>query len=281
MPILNDIRAREAPDRTVLLVEDEAATLRFYQAGLRGLQGFRQLTAPNGAEALVLVQTQRVDVVVTDLKMPVLDGYSLIAILAEKYPSLPVIVLTSVVEPGSLDRAMKLGALRVLAKPVRISQLMEEIKALAALPPQGMVHGLPLPGLLQLLNWERRTATLTATSESGIGYLYVKDGEVIQAAVEQEEGLPCAYRILNWDVTRVEFVGTCRVAPALDLPLPELLLNAAMEKDLAEAAAGQGAAPGPRAEPAPPSAPGHRAEPAPLAAPAKGEVDHPLNPWRD
>ena len=41
------------------------------------------------------------DVVVTDLNMPVLDGYSLIAILGEKYPPLPVIVLTAVAEPGT------------------------------------------------------------------------------------------------------------------------------------------------------------------------------------
>jgi CheY-like chemotaxis protein len=278
MSILADIRSREAPDRTVLLVEDDAATLRFYQAGLRGLQGFRQLTAPNGAEALTLVQNQKVDVVVTDLKMPVLDGYSLIAILAEKYPSLPVIVLTSVAEPGSLDRAMKLGAMRVLAKPVRISQLMEEIRTLAAVPPQGMVHGLPLPGLLQLLNWERRTATLTVTSAEGLGYLYVKDGEVIQAAFEQEEGLPCAYRILNWDVIRVEFIGTCRVQPVLDLPLPELLLNAAMEKDLALAAASSDAPPAaaPEAQPEPPGE-----EPPQEDPPMPGPIHIALDSWRD
>jgi CheY-like chemotaxis protein len=268
--MLNDIRSREAPDRTVLLVEDEAATLRFYQAGLRGLQGFRLLAAPNGAEALTLVQTQRVDVVVTDLKMPVLDGYSLIAILAEKYPSLPVIVLTSVAEPGNLDRAMKLGALRVLAKPVRISQLMDEIKSLAALPPQGMVHGLPLPGLLQLLNWERRTATLTVTSEEAIGYLYVKEGEVIHAAVEQEEGLPCAYRILNWDVIRVEFVSACRVQPTLDLPLPELLLNAALEKDLAREAAVKAGAAEVSPAPKPPVPP----------APADYRIELTQDPWQ-
>lgn len=265
MPLLSDIRSREAPDRTVLLVEDEAATLRFYQAGLRGLQGFRLLTAANGAEALTLVQAQRVDVVVTDLKMPVLDGYSLIAILGERYPSLPVIVLTSVAEEGSLDRAMKLGALRVLAKPVRISELMDEIRTLAARPPQGMVHGLPLPGLLQLLNWERKTATLTVTSGKDLGYLYVRDGDVIHAACEQEEGLQAAYRILGWDLIRVEFFGACRVQPTLDLPLPELLLNAAMQRDLAEAANGQAGSP--------------EAPPAP-SQPAKGEVDHPLNPWR-
>jgi CheY-like chemotaxis protein len=253
MPTHPDPRPHEAPSRSVLLVEDEVATLRFYQAGLRGMREFRLLTAGDGAAALALVQAQPVDVVVTDLKMPVLDGYSLIAILAEKYPSLPVIVLTAVSDQGKLDRAKELGALRVLAKPVRFSTLMAEIRAAAAVPPQGLVHGLPLTGLLQLLNWERKTATLTARSGEAVGYLYVKDGELIHAACEQEEGLQAAYRILAWDVARVEFVSACRVQPTLDLPVPELLLNVAMQRDLAREAA----------------------DPAPQPA----EV--PMDPWRD
>jgi CheY-like chemotaxis protein len=274
MPLLSDIRSREAPDRTVLLVEDDAATLRFYQAGLRGLQGFRLLAASDGAEALVLLQGQRVDVVVTDLRMPVLDGYSLIAILGEKYPSLPVIVLTSVAEPGSLDRAARLGAMRVMAKPVRISALMEEIKTLASVPPEGLVRGLPLSGLLQLLNWERKSATLTVLAGPEVGYLYVKDGELVHAAYDREEGLDAAYRILGWEVGRVEFVNACRVSPTLDLPLPELLLNAAMQRDLAmvsaDTAAGTGCEPGP----IPPT------EPPPNQSPQVPDLDRiDLDPW--
>ena len=114
------------------MVEDEAATLRFYLAGLRGMQEFRLLAAENGAEALAVLQSNPVDVVVTDLKMPVLDGYALLAILAERYPSLPVIVLTAVAEPGMLVRAERLGALRILAKPIKLSLLMEEIRAAAS-----------------------------------------------------------------------------------------------------------------------------------------------------
>jgi hypothetical protein len=65
-----------------------------------------------------------------------------------------------------------------------------------------------------------------------VGYLYVSEGELIHAAVESEEGLVAAYRILGWDGTHVEFVNTCRIRPSLhDLPLSELLLNAAMLRD--------------------------------------------------
>lgn len=220
-----------ATTRTVLLVEDEAATLRFYMAGLRGLKEFRLVSARNGVEALALLQASPVDVVVTDLKMPVLDGYGLLAILAEKYPSLPVIVLTAVAEPVMLNRAVELGALRILAKPIKLSLLMEAIRAAAQVEPHGIVQGLGLSSLLQLLNWERKTATLTVHSQAGSGYLYVNEGELIHAACGQEEGLPAAYRILGWDGARVEFVSTCRVPPTIALPVPEVLLNMAMRRD--------------------------------------------------
>lgn len=225
-----------APTKTALLVEDEHSTLRFYVAGLRGLQEFKLLSAENGKEALELLQKHAVDVVVTDLNMPVLDGYGLIAVLSEKYPSLPVIVITSVAERGLLDRAVALGALRVLSKPPKLSMLMEEIRAAAARAPQGIVQGLGLTSLLQLLHWERKTATLTVQREGAVGYLYVKDGELIHAAAGAEEGLAAAYRILAWDGTHVEFVGTCRVQPTLELPMTELLLNAALYRDQASPA---------------------------------------------
>ncbi len=226
-----DPRPTETPTRTALLVEDEPATLRFYLAGLRGLKEFRLVGAGNGAEALVVMQSQTVDVVVTDLKMPVLDGYSLISILGERFPSLPVIVLTAVSDPRMLDRAVELGALRVLAKPIRLSLLMEEIRTAAAMQPQGMVRGLPLSSLLQLLNWERKTATLTVRGPDAAGYLYVRDGELIHAACEQDEGLPAAQRILGWEGARVEFISACRVKGTMDLPITELLLEAAIHKD--------------------------------------------------
>jgi len=235
------------PRQTVLLVEDEPVTLRFCMAGLKGLQEFRLLSAGNGAEALKILRSRPVDVVVTDLNMPIMDGFGLIAALGDRYPSLPVIVLTSVAERGELDRAVALGALRILAKPPKLSLLMAEIRAAAALEPQGIVQGLALTSLLQLLNWERRTATLTVRAAEGSGYLYVRDGEVIQAACGGEEGLAAAYRILAWSGVHVEFVDACRVQPEIDLPLAELLLNVALQQD-------QAAAPGLAAPPAEPAA---------------------------
>ena len=219
------------PLKTALIVEDEPATLKFYMVGLKGLQEFRLLSAENGMEALALLEEQPVDVVVTDLNMPLLDGYGLIAVLAQRYPSVPIIVITSVADASLQDQALALGALRVIPKPPRLSMLMEAIRAAAQVTSPGLVRGLGLASLLQLLNWERRTATLTVRGRHGTGYLYVKDGDLVHAAHGKEAGLVAAYQLLTWDDIQVEFVFKCKIRPTIDLPLTEILMNLAVIRD--------------------------------------------------
>ena len=108
---------------------------------------------------------------------------------------------------------------------------MDAIRAASQFQPTGMVRGIGLNSILQLLNWEKKTCTLTVKSEAGMGLMYLKDGEVVHAAYRAEEGLPAAYEILAWDRPDIEFVETCRVEPTIDLHLTELLMNAAIITD--------------------------------------------------
>jgi CheY-like chemotaxis protein len=217
--------------KTVLVAEDDRATQNLFRVGLRGLAGFRILVASNGAEAMEIMQEGTVHILVTDLNMPVMDGFSLISIVAERYPQIPVLVITSMPEAEHQNVPLCLGALRILAKPVRLSLLMEEIKAAAQLEPDGMVQGITLNSLMQLMEWERKSATLTIRGMDSIGHIYLKGGQLIHAALKDLEGLEAAYRILAWDRPRIEFVDTCKVHRTINMPLTEILLNAAFLKD--------------------------------------------------
>lgn len=222
----------EGPLKTVLVVEDERATQNLCRVGLRGLAGFRILVAGNGQEALDLLKRETVQVLVTDLHMPVMDGFHLIARAAERYPHIPILVMTSMEEAEHRNLPLSLGALRIFPKPVRLSLLMDEIRAAAAREPEGLVRGIALNSLLQLMEWERKDATLVVTAEPGVGLLYVKEGQLVHAAQGEAEGFEAAYRILNWPKPSIAFVDTCRVERTLDLPLTELLLNAALVQDM-------------------------------------------------
>lgn len=217
--------------KTALIVEDEHSTLRFYMTGLKGLQEFRLLSADNGRRALDILRDTPVDVVLTDLNMPVMDGYELIAVLSQRFPALPIIVVTSLAEPEHRDHALSLGALRVIPKPPRLSAVMETLREAVAVPPQGLVRGIGLASILQLMNWERRSATLTVRTEGVTGYLYVREGDLIHAILGGSEGLEAAYRILSWEKVQTEFAFTCKMERTIELPLPEILMNLALVRD--------------------------------------------------
>lgn len=221
----------EAPTKTLLVVDDDRATLNLYRAGLKGLQGFKVLMAHDGAEALELLRQEPVNVLVTDLSMPVMDGFNLIAKVSRFYPQVPVIVMTGLDEAQHLNTPLQLGAIQILTKPPRLTLLMNAVRAAAQFEPAGMVRGIGLNSILQLLNWEKKSCTLTVKSEAGMGLVYLKHGEVVHAAYQSSEGLHAAYEILTWDRPDIEFVETCRVERTIDLPLTEILLNAALITD--------------------------------------------------
>lgn len=219
--------------KTVLFVEDEVSTLRFYSAGLRGLHEFKFLLAENGQQALDALNANNVDVVVTDLNMPVMDGFTLITRLTAKYPSIPVLVVSGLPEPKAGQDALNLGAIRILSKPPRLSTLMEEIRAAAQRKAEGLVKGISIGSLLQLLSWEQKTCTLTVRSKGRVGMVYLRKGEVVSAAYHEHEGIVAAYEILSWEHPEIEFVETCRMDRIIDLPVAELLMNVAMITDQA------------------------------------------------
>ena len=214
--------------KTLLVVEDDRATLSLYRQGLKGLPGFKILMAADGVQALEILRKEPVHVLVTDLNMPVMDGFNLIARASRLYPQVPILVMTGLGESQHLNSPLQLGAVRILSKPPRLTLLMDAIKAAAQFEPAGMVRGIGLNSILQLLKWEKKTCTLTVKSEAGMGLLYLKQGEVVHAAFRDQEGLQAAYEVLTWDRPDIEFVDTCRVDPSMDIPLTELLMNAAM-----------------------------------------------------
>jgi DNA-binding NtrC family response regulator len=110
--------------RTVLLVDDDSNFRRVVEYQLQE-DGYRVLTAPSVAAALerVEVEAEAVDVVLTDVKMPVSDGMELLARMKARRPDLPVIVLTAHGTIGSAVDAMKRGAFDYLTKPFTREEL--------------------------------------------------------------------------------------------------------------------------------------------------------------
>lgn len=112
---------------TILVVDDEKNYL-LVMATLLTEQGYEVLTAESGEKALGLVKSAVMDLVLTDMKMPRMDGIELLSRVKQSQPDLPVIVMTAF---GTVERAveaMRKGAFDYITKPFRNEELMMTIR---------------------------------------------------------------------------------------------------------------------------------------------------------
>lgn len=117
----------------VLVVDDEAVLRDLYSEVLSDA-GYRVATAPSGEAALAVLQTQAVDLVVTDYRMNGMDGIELVHRIRQIRPQAAVILLTSHIGPSTALEALRAGAFWYLTKPVEIDALVA--KAAEALAPR-------------------------------------------------------------------------------------------------------------------------------------------------
>jgi len=108
------------PAKTILIVDDEAVIRDLCS---RALRGYHILQAGNALDALALFEKGGIDVVLTDVMMPGLDGIELLKQLKEKEPTIVVIVMTGFAEKDVILNALKADADDFIAKPLNLLQL--------------------------------------------------------------------------------------------------------------------------------------------------------------
>lgn len=117
---------------TILLAEDEGE-LRRETAAFLELYCGRVIQAPNGREALALIDSERPDLVISDIRMPVMNGLELAASMKRRCPDIPLIFCTAFTETSYLLKAIEMGVSAFVRKPVDTDELLAVI-AKAALP---------------------------------------------------------------------------------------------------------------------------------------------------
>ena len=115
----------------VLVVDDEE-NIRDYIAETMELDGHNVMEAANGLDALELLRRHPVDLMITDIKMPGMDGIELVGSASEHYPNMFCIVMTAHGTIPSAVEAMKTGAIDYLQKPVKIKTLRELTRRILA-----------------------------------------------------------------------------------------------------------------------------------------------------
>lgn len=119
--------------RDILLVEDEKALHFFKEAIEDEILGARVRLANNGAEGLAAVMNNPPSLIITDLVMPVMDGFQFIETLRRRYPQIPILAVSAYVD-NETEIVAKIGELptrfRFLPKPTTLASLLSEVRCL-------------------------------------------------------------------------------------------------------------------------------------------------------
>ncbi len=192
--------------KNVLIIDDEKSLLFSIK---KGFEPFRDevtlLTAENGFEALAILESQDVDLVVTDLKMPGMDGFELLAHLSEQYPGMPAMVMTAFNTPEIEKRLNGERTMTLFDKPVNFEEFTRTILEAVRSDAGECPFGISISSFMQLIQSEQKTCLLEVKIQDKTGYIYFEDGELINAAFSGLKGEDAIYSLMGYPDVQIGF----------------------------------------------------------------------------
>jgi CheY-like chemotaxis protein len=225
----------------VLFVDDEPDLLQLFK------ETFGQLSAgqwaihcaKSAAEALEMLKQRRMDLVVVDTNMPLLDGVQFLGLVAKRYPDLKKVSLSAFVTEENRTACLTAGAELFIEKP----RSQEGFKSVFAMlddlmnwaPQQGFQGVLRRVGLQDVIQMEclgRNSSVLEVYNDSVLGRIYIENGNIIHAAGGELTGEPALQKLLALPGGSFELVPfEPPPNPTISGPWEFLLMEAARVRD--------------------------------------------------
>jgi CheY-like chemotaxis protein len=197
----------------ILLVDDDPDLLEVYRETIATLPSGPEIhTASSGARALAMLESDAYRLLITDLKMPKMDGLQLLSIVRRKFPELRTVVLTSVVDEQFRSRVYALGVDLYWHKPGTESEMKQFLECLESLlgresePGFRGVQSKSLVDLVQLECISQSSSILRITNGPFTGCIWVNNGELTDAETDGARGEDAFQKILRWRAGNFEFL---------------------------------------------------------------------------
>ena len=113
-----------------ILVVDDSKMIRSIHKDMLEDAGYQVITAENGYEALEFFHKDKFDLVLTDLNMPKMDGYTLTQELRKINDEIPIIIATTESQSHDIDKGVEVGADIFMVKPLKEVELIEKVNLL-------------------------------------------------------------------------------------------------------------------------------------------------------
>jgi len=227
----------------LLLLDDDQDVLDLYREMFSQLPSKPEIhTVTSGARAMALLEAEPFSLLISDLKMPRMDGLQVLAIVRRKFPQLRTVVLTSIADEQFRARAYSMGIDLYLEKPAsskEIAFMLDCVESLLEKEETGGFRGVQSKSMVDLIQLEalsQSSSVLRIMNGKVEGKIWIEAGEIIDAGTEELNGEQAFRRILSWKT------GTFEILP-FDLARPRrihasvqgLLLDSAQAMDEAKA----------------------------------------------
>jgi CheY-like chemotaxis protein len=222
---------------TVLVVDDSVMLLNYIEESFRAYSDkFSVITAKDGLEAIEILKKNTIDLMVTDLQMPRVDGLGLLAYAKKYFPSIPCIVMSAHGTPKILEKIQS-GILQFIEKPFKAKDLADiVVNALKSNSddPGGSLSGISVVSFLQMVEMEEKTCICEVESPGNPkGFFYFKGGELHHAIYGDLKGEAAAIKLIGLEDPTINFRRPPErpIARGIKRELTGLILEAVRQKD--------------------------------------------------
>ncbi|MBU0728176.1 MAG: response regulator [Proteobacteria bacterium] len=215
--------------KRVLIVDDEEDMIWSLQKNLNNeTLEVEILTASSGEEALEILQTVPINLIVTDIRMSGISGIELLIEVRNKYPDTGVVVMTAYPTPESKTEAIIKGSLYFLEKPFDINDMRKIVRHALKEDSlfRGTVAGVELTDIIQINRLSRTTTALRVKARNKEGIIFFQEGNVVHAICGDITGEDAFYEILSFKGGVLESVKVSQ-SPAVTIrsPVEALLIE--------------------------------------------------------
>ena len=229
--------------KKVLIVDDEETlTWSMAKSLSRDRDKYEVEIANNGKEALDVLSKMPIDLVISDIRMPDINGLDLLIRIKKDYPQTKVIIMTAYGSSDVQKEASKRGSLYYIEKPFEINEIRKLILDLVKEKRgfEGKLFDLQLTDIIQMNCLGRVTTSLVITKDDHRGLIYFNEGEIIHAECDDIVGEEAFYIILGWQEGKfVSNIGAFPPHETISSPWEHLLMESMKRKDEAGAASGE------------------------------------------
>jgi two-component system chemotaxis response regulator CheY len=120
------------PDYNILIIEDSPTMRQLISFALKRLPGVRIVEATDGVDGLKKLSSEKFDLILTDINMPIMDGLKLVSLVRNdaNYRDVPIVVITTEGAREDRERALSLGANDYITKPIQANRILALAKSL-------------------------------------------------------------------------------------------------------------------------------------------------------